>query len=139
MPPHVTLLFPFVPVDEVDGDAVGKIFEAVGRFEFALRRVGVFSTEDVVYLAPEPPTPFARLTRALVECFPEYQPYDGGISVEAIVPHLTLVQTEDAAIRAEAIASVPKALPIVSNVSEAWLMHEVNGRWQRHTPFRLGH
>jgi hypothetical protein len=40
--------------------------------------------------------------------------------------------------RADATASVAGLLPIRCDANEIWFMHEVNGRWQRHTPFPLG-
>jgi hypothetical protein len=46
--------------------------------------------------------------------------------------------TDDRRARADAAASVAGSLPIVRNATGVWLMHEVNGSWQRHTPFRLG-
>jgi hypothetical protein len=48
------------------------------------------------------------------------------------------VHTDDDGARADAVASVDGLLPIHCDANEIWLMHEVNGRWQKHTPFRLG-
>ena len=80
----------------------------------------------------------AERFEAYVERFPDHQPYDGAFTVDEVIPHCTVVHTDDDAARADAVASVAGLLPIRCDANEIWLVHEVNGRWQRHTPFRLG-
>lgn len=133
MPAHVTLLYPFAP--EPDLEPVRGIAAAGEPFRFTLRIVREWPG-GVVYLDPEPAEPFRRLTAELVERFPDCPPYGG--YYDEVIPHLTVVHTDDAAVRADAAASVAEALPIDCDADDFWLMHEVNGRWQRHTPFRLG-
>jgi 2'-5' RNA ligase superfamily len=135
MPAHVTLLYPFAP--EPDLDAVRALVAGGEAFRFNLRTVREWP-DGVVYLEPDPDELFKRLTRRLVERFPDYQPYAGAFTVDEVVPHCTVVHTDDAAARADAAASVAEALPIECDANEIWLMHEVDGRWQRHTPFPLG-
>jgi 2'-5' RNA ligase superfamily len=135
MPAHVTVLYPFAP--EPDLDAVRALAARAEPFRFTLRAVREWP-DGVVYLEPDPAAPFIGLTRALVERFPDHQPYEGAFPVDEVVPHLTVVHTDDGAVRADAAASVAESLPIRCDANEIWLMHEVNGRWQRHTPFRLG-
>jgi hypothetical protein len=135
MPAHVTLLFPFAPIDEVDFAAVSAATAANMPFAFSLGPVHEW-TEGVVWLEPTPSDPFVRLTNQLVDRFPGYPPY-GGVHDE-IVPHLTVVHTDDSAARADARASVAGSLPIRCDAKEIWLMHEVDGRWREHTRFPLG-
>jgi len=135
MPAHVTLLYPFAV--EPDLEALRSLAADDQRFAFTLQAVREWP-DGVVYLEPDPAEPFVRLTRQLVERFPDHQPYDGAFTVDEVVPHCTVVHTDDAAARADAAASVAGALPIACSATQIWLMHEVNGRWQRHTPFRLG-
>jgi 2'-5' RNA ligase len=135
MPAHVTLLYPFAPAAKADVDGVRGVATEVEPFAFALRAVREWPG-GVVYLEPDPAEPFVELTDRLVELFPDYPPYDG--VHDDVVPHLTVVHTDDAAARADAAASVTRALPIECSASEIWLMDEVNGRWKRHAPFSLG-
>lgn len=135
MPAHVTLLYPFAP--EPDLDTVRVLAADFEPFDFALGAVREWP-DGVVYLEPDPAEPFVKLTRALVDRFPEHQPYDGVFTVDEVIPHCTVVHTDDDGARADAAASVAGLLPIRCDANEIWLMHEVNGRWQRHTPFRLG-
>jgi 2'-5' RNA ligase len=135
MPAHVTLLYPFAL--EPDLEAIRALAAAVEPFDYTLDAVHEWP-DGVVYLEPQPSEPFVRLTRQLVERFPEHQPYGGLFTVDEVIPHCTVVHTDDARARADTAASVAGALPIPCSADEFWLMHEVNGRWQRHTPFRLG-
>jgi hypothetical protein len=135
MPAHVTLLYPFAP--DPDLDAVRALAGEFEPFRYTLRSAREWP-DGFVYLEPAPVERFAVVTRRLVERFPEYQPYGGAFRVDEVIPHCTVVHTDDADARADAAASVAGALPIDCNANEIWLMHEVNGRWQRHTPFRLG-
>ncbi len=135
MPAHVTLLYPFAPPGEVDARAVREIAAGSEPFSFVLREVREWP-HGVVYLDPRPSEPFVRLTTRLAERFPDFAPYEG--VHDEVVPHLTVVDTSDERARADATASVAGALPIDCNADEIWLMHEVNGRWRRHTPFPLG-
>ena len=61
VPAHVTILFPFVPAQEIDGaliEDLTAIFARFPAFEFRLSRLERFPS--VLYLAPEPRTRFAR-------------------------------------------------------------------------------
>jgi 2'-5' RNA ligase len=135
MPAHVTLLFPFAPVEEVDLAAVTAATAEAESFAFSLGPAREWE-DGVIWLEPNPSDPFVRLTEQLVERFPDYPPY-GGVHDE-VVPHLTVVHTDDVAARADARASVTGSLPIRCDAKEFWLMHEVNGRWRGHTRFPLG-
>jgi hypothetical protein len=62
----------------------------VPPLDFALTEVGRFP--GVVYLAPKPAAPFIALTQAVVERWPDDQPYGG--AYEEIIPHLTVAHRE---------------------------------------------
>jgi 2'-5' RNA ligase len=75
IPPHVTLLFPFVPAEQVDDVVVAelrRLFAATSPFAVTFRELRRWP--EMVYLAPEPPEPFARLTETIVERWPQYPP-----------------------------------------------------------------
>lgn len=139
LPPHVTLLYPFVDSAELTTGVlrdVERIVADVGRFEVTFRSVArLEGSPPTLYLAPEPAGPFAELTRALVAAFPAYPPYGG--RYDEIVPHLT-VATADAEALAPVAAEVSASLPLAAPVVEAWLM-ECNdrGRWHLRRRFAL--
>jgi 2'-5' RNA ligase len=142
MPPHVTLLYPFVDDESLTERHVrGLAGVAAGRpaFDFALARLGEFPAgagqATVLYLAPEPSEPFAALTEALVRAFPEHPPYGGAFA--EVVPHLTLAWHPDAPLR-EIRADVERALPIAVRAREAWLMRLGRRGWTAHRRAPLG-
>lgn len=93
MPPHVTLLWPWVPV--ITPDAVMRLRSATSQvrpFTVALSATGRFS--GVLYLAPTPVSPLLELARAIWNAFPETPPYGGELDHEP-VPHLTAAKGEE--------------------------------------------
>ena len=89
IPAHVTVIFPFVPAQEIGGQLIAELrelFAAQQAFSFTLARVGRFP--EVAWLAPEPDEPFRRLTGLLASRYPDYPPYEG--IHDDVVPHLTV-------------------------------------------------
>jgi 2'-5' RNA ligase len=132
IPPHVTLLTPFAPPDQIDERALRELFALYQPFMFRLARTARFP--ELVYLEPEPAEPFVRMTEALVERFPEYPPYEGAFA--SIVPHLT-VASGDEAVLAEAEAAIRPSVPIEAEAREAVLLVEVVpwARWETRARF----
>jgi len=91
VPEHLTLLYPFLRPDKIDGAVLSMLratFSAVSPFPFTLRRTAWFE-QGVLYLAPEPATPFVTLTQHLSHMF-NILPF-GGLYAEP-TPHLTIAQ-----------------------------------------------
>lgn len=137
VPAHVTLLYPFLAPDEIDGstvEALGDVFATTARFRFALW-VARWFEDGLLFLEPDPAEPFVRLTRRLVRRFPQYPPYAGTVALDELVPHLTVAMrgTEEL----ERLLS--PALPIESVAAEAHLMQsDPSGRWSIRERFPLG-
>jgi 2'-5' RNA ligase len=135
IPAHVTLLYPFMPVDGLDDDVrrkVGRIVAAEPTFTVNFRDVARFP--NVVYLPPDPADPFRRMTTALAQEFPDYPPYEG--VYETLIPHLTVAQDVPDDYYAAAEHALPGALPVRHIVREAWLIgHLPEQPW--HTLWRL--
>lgn len=86
---HVTILAPFVASPTTaDLDRVAEIAEAAAPFDYQLTVVREFP-DGCLHLPPQPAAPFAALTHALWEAFPQCPPYAGVYGVE---PHVTLDQ-----------------------------------------------
>jgi 2'-5' RNA ligase superfamily len=119
VPAHVTVLFPFAPIELVDRDAVAALVCRFPAFDFALDRLERWD-EGIVWLHPEPSRPFVDLTAAVAERWPRYPPYEG--AHDEVVPHLTVSM---APIDAEI------ALPIACRAREVLLIaeREADGRW----------
>lgn len=106
-PAHITVLFPFMPPDEITLDVLclaQAALNTVPSFKFSWNGVGRFPT--TAYLVPHPPEPFIALTTALTERFPTYRPYGG--AHKTTVPHLTVAHGEAAHAHAAATELEPQ-------------------------------
>jgi hypothetical protein len=86
--PHIVLLAPFLPVDQVDDGVLAELrqfFAEVVPFAFVLGEVARFPG-GTPYLPPQPVTVFRRMTHALRQHFPEAAPT--ATNLETWVPHL---------------------------------------------------
>jgi 2'-5' RNA ligase len=129
---HVTLLYPFVPRQELEPDVVDSL-----RSFFAERPAPAFSLasvesfdEGVTYAAPRPDGQLIRLLDELAERYPETPPY-GGIH-DDVVPHATLADDDaDGAVRER----VEPLLPVECRPSRASLYEEFEPRrWRELEP-----
>jgi 2'-5' RNA ligase superfamily len=125
VPAHVTVLFPFVPPDELGVDTyseVESVLQTMQPFDCVFRTTRWFR-DDVLWLAPEPNTGFHALTAALCEAFPRYLPYRGAHPTP--IPHLTVGDRSGGASVDELLAAereVLPRLPIVARVDAVHLM-----------------
>ena len=137
VPAHVTVLFPFLaPGDLVPAARreLAAIAAATDPFEVSFTRVDRFPT--VVYLAPEPDTPFARLTAEIAARYPDHPPYGGAF--EEVVPHLTVAESATAPLDQIALAAA-EHLPIRHRVTMLEVLVEgVEGRWHGRWRLPLG-
>ncbi|MEX0850924.1 MAG: 2'-5' RNA ligase family protein [Gaiellaceae bacterium] len=139
VPAHVTLLFPFVPVPEIDGALLAELCELFGQFQsfsFELRELRRFPS--VLYLPPEPSGPFVQMTEALVASYPDYPPY--GAIFDSIVPHMTVAEGEPELLD-KAERDIRIALPITAQAIEVILIEEVEpdpASWQTRARIPLG-
>lgn len=139
VPAHVTVLFPFVPPERVDAAVCTRLtdlFAGTSAFDYAFSRTAWFE-EDVLWLAPDDPSPFRALTDRVVEVFPDHPPFEGVFA--DVVPHLTVGHgTGPERLRAAEREVLP-LLPVTGRATEvALLVQGPEGRWVRHATFPLG-
>jgi 2'-5' RNA ligase len=134
---HVTLLFPFLAPREV-ATALGALrTQLAGHEPFAFRLTELRRFEGgVLYLAPEPEERFRALLADVQAPYPDRPAY-GGVH-EDVVPHCTVVQTDDAAVADEAEEALRPLLPLDGLATEAWLVELVKEGWsvRARLPFR---
>jgi 2'-5' RNA ligase len=137
VPAHVTILYPFVDPHEMDARVRRELAGIAARHEpFRVRFERVGRWPGVVFLAPEPAGPFARLTDDLVAAFPHHPPYGGAF--DEVVPHLTITESAEAPldeIAAEAAASLPFERPVTRLEV---LVEDGVGRWHGRWRIPLG-
>jgi 2'-5' RNA ligase len=136
VPAHITVLYPFVPTEEINERLhaeLRELFAAHPAFSFSLPRVARFP--EVAWLAPEPAEPFTRLTDAIATRYPDYPPYEG--IHDEVIPHLTVAEG-DAELQDEVDAALTQHLPIEATVHEvALFVEDANERWHRAERFQL--
>lgn len=131
VPLHVTLLYPWVVPELVEGarPRLDAVVAAHPPFSFTLTELRTFPR--AVWVAPEPPEPFVALTRAIEAAFPE-TPHWGG-AFEDVIPHMTLAdgveEGELAATLERLRAQVEPYLPLECVAREvALLVEQEDGR-----------
>ena len=139
VPAHVTLLYPFLPAEQVDEGVLGELewfFAGVDAFEVGFDRVGEFAQDGVVFLAPGS-SELEQLAGALARRWPECPPYAG--KVPHPVPHLTAVHSSDAEVRAQACAALQDGLPLTALLghAELWVCDD-DGTWSSRASFAFG-
>ena len=142
VPAHVTILIPFMPLDELTPPRAAQLAAALRAatpaFRFRLARLGRF--ERTCWLAPEPAAPFVALTQAVMAAFPGWRPYGGAF--DTIVPHLTAADGDaahaDAAAR-ELAPRLARRVGVDCRCSAVELFENRAGRWHRVRSFALVH
>jgi 2'-5' RNA ligase len=141
IPPHVTLLFPFVSAAQLDEPTRAHArahFAALASFDAALESVGRF--DGHVWLAPEPWSRFVQLIAETCARFPDQPPY-GGVFDEP-GPHLT-VGAATATHRVDEIFDAAETelapeLPLSFRIDATWLLVEQDdGTWAAAERFPL--
>ncbi|MEU8079212.1 2'-5' RNA ligase family protein [Catellatospora citrea] len=140
VPAHVTVLYPFLPpeqVDEIVLATVRDIVAAVPRSDVWLTHVDWFG-DTVVWLAPQPDQVFRDLTAAVWRCFPQAPPYGGAHS--DVVPHLTVGHDAARPVLANAAEAVSAQLPIRTTVEVVRLIAGTpdHSPWRTVCEFPLG-
>ncbi len=137
VPAHITVLYPFLAPAELDDSILAELkalFSGIDSFPFNLSGIGRFP--DVIYLTPDPPNPFVRLTAAIATRWPETPPYGG--AHDEIVPHLTVAHTPDVSVAEEVRRTTEPSLPVVCTARRVWLMTSRDGRWTLRGRFPFG-
>ena len=138
LPPHVTALWPFLPVDVLDAAVVRRLEELLAGaepFAFALTRAATLA--DASVLVPEPAEPFAALTRLLWGEWPECPPYGGAF--DDIAPHVVVALDPSAADRTAIEAGLAPQLPLAARAAEVLLVEETpSGALRERRRFALG-
>lgn len=139
VPAHVTLLYPFLPSEEItpaDLERLSALFASAPPTRFLLVATRRFS-RGVLYLTPEPDGFLRDLTQGIWALYPHRPPYGGAF--EDVIPHLTVAQVADHAVLDGVEAAIVPGLPIEVAASEVWLMLQgEDSRWRAGHRFRLG-
>ncbi len=136
MPPHVTLIYPFMDsraVDEAVREQVRRALAGFAAQELVFDRLGSFP--GGVWLEPADPAPILALIEALAAAFPAHPPFGGAF--ETVIPHLTIAQGPPA--RLTRIArEAPAVLPLHARADAVTLFARSEEGWIPIERFALG-
>ncbi|WP_219462951.1 2'-5' RNA ligase family protein [Nonomuraea rhizosphaerae] len=133
VPPHVTVMYPFLPSGEAGRAALGELFAGFAAFDVVFARC--VRLGGLLYLEPSPAEPFARLTGAVTARWPRAIPY-GGKHGEAL-PHLSIGYDGGEARFDEASAAIEPGLPVRSRVTTVRLVEFDGTTWRTVEDFPL--
>lgn len=142
--PHITVLYPFYKEIEPLKAAVKRmdlLSKKIRSFKVTLTSLQRFTDHGVLYLAPEPQNEILNAIKTVCKEYPEYQPYDGNIPMEKIIPHATVAVNKDCEvldeIEAELLTDKKMKLPIEIEVNSFWLVVKSNDRWYQYKELNL--
>jgi len=129
VPPHVTVLFPWLPIESIGDAALSALAELATGFPcFAAELSAVGRFPGVGWLAPSPSEPFVALTQAVWRRWPQTPPYQGRF-VEP-VPHLTVADGQPESVLDAVTADLTLLLPIRFRVNDLVLLGFNGARWK---------
>jgi hypothetical protein len=125
---HITLLYPFKPVESIDDDERGALRQILGGMErrsVAFERISRFP--GVLFLDPNQQSYFSSVTDALVKRWPSWPPYGG--AHDELIPHATVSLGRDETELDEIEQSLSPRLPVTVLAHEAWLITFDGDAW----------
>jgi 2'-5' RNA ligase len=129
MPPHITVLYPFLPEDRLNQNVVDRLKEICADSQVLaveLREARRFP--GMLYLAPEPEDGFRRLTEAVAREWPDAPPYGG--AHDDNIPHLTVAHDLSDHELDDVDHAVTAALPIHTRLTSASVYVFDGTRWR---------
>src|ERR1051325_1809482 len=88
VPPHISLLWPWLPppVSDADLDRLAALLDGAAAFDLTFAEWAHFP--NAIYLKPEPEERGRKLIQTVIAAFPDTPPYGGAFS--DVIPHLTV-------------------------------------------------
>ena len=122
LPAHITVLFPFVPQEQMDAAAqtIQSICATIKPFEITLSGYGQFP--GTVFMQPANPEPIKAVFRKIYDAFPLFPPYGGAFGND-IHPHVTVAEFKSE-IEQRSIL-LPDYAPITFRAERLHLLYDV--------------
>ncbi|MGH8325613.1 MAG: 2'-5' RNA ligase family protein [Steroidobacteraceae bacterium] len=139
IPPHVTVIVPFLPRAQLTEERDLPVLRALcARLKpFAVSFAHTARFRRVLYLAPDPAEPLLALTRALTARWQQLEPYAGERGKQ-VVPHLTVTTSRPPRVFDLVDEALVPLLPIEVCIDSAQLYLFDGRRWTEHGSFALG-
>lgn len=139
-PPHVSVIWPFIPPELITEETLQGLESFVGRFpklDLVFHSTGHSPTG--LYLRPEPREPLVQMILAAMKRYPDYPPYR--VANYQPNPHVTIAHEKDPqklkAITEAFEREIEGFYPIRARVDKVWLLEEHGSGWKRMQAFDL--
>ncbi len=131
---HITVLYPFVSIDQLDPacETLKALLVNTPPFEVTLHQ---FTRHDtVIFMYPTETAPIRRIRQRIMEAFPAITPYNGAFGLDP-EPHVTVAKFETS--DAQLGVALPEFQPVTFNVDRLhvnsglpgsvlpWITHDV--------------
>jgi len=138
MPPHISIHYPFYPVEEIS-ETVQMKLQAIAAshlpISYSLSGFGVFSQAEVLYLEPIPSEPFVFLYETIKMTFPELKS-----AFDPPTMHLTIAHAEAAVgletLKMNFLNHEGINLPVQAKADSLDLYEKKNGVWNRISEYK---
>ncbi len=137
VPAHITVLYPFVPFEQLDSACVTlrDLCAEIAPFDITMK--GYNSFPDIVYMEPQDDTLIRALCQKVFSAFPDCPPYRG-IHGNEPTPHMTV--GEFASAEEQAAALLPDYEPVTFRAAQLHVMYGVDNSamtWLTHAVIAL--
>jgi 2'-5' RNA ligase superfamily len=127
IPAHVTVRTPFLPAEEWNDPRLAALSDFL-PLELTLARLE--NRPGALVIVVEPDHALRELTDAVGSAWPNLPPHRG--NRPDLAYHLTVVRTEDEAVRSEAAAEISPHLPLKVSGTELWASEGILGKHLKH-------
>ena len=137
VPAHLTVLYPWVPVDDLDDAVLADLRAlAAAHAPVSVRFDGFDRFDHTLWLDPVPAGPLQVLTLAVAARWPNHPPYEG--KFDLVVPHLTVADSVDPDDLAHVVSDIAPRLPVETTLTHLTLLVSDGTRWSVHSRYPLG-
>jgi 2'-5' RNA ligase len=138
VPPHITLMFPFVPFEQLDSAAqtIKSISTDIRPFDVTLSSYDQFP--GVIFMQPANPEPIKAVFKQIYDAFPLYPPYGGAFGND-LHPHVTVGEFKNEA--EQRAVWLPDYAPITFRAERVHLIYGIHREpfpWLTHSVIAFG-
>jgi 2'-5' RNA ligase len=138
VPAHITILYPFVPVEALD-EACARLMDVCAEISpFDVSFKGFDSFSGIAFMKLADPSPIQAVFHRIFDVFPDFPPYGGRFGNE-LNPHMTVAEFTNEARQKE--AKLPDYDPITFKATRLHVMYGMPGialPWITHAVIPFG-
>lgn len=138
VPPHVSIFYPFYPLEQIDQSIEGQIADAVSihlPITYSLDGFGVFEEPDVLYLRPRPESLFLAFFKQIKRIFPVLSSAFDPPHMHLTVSHAEKAMSMDE-LKDEFLDLKTVTLPIMAKANRLELYEKKDGTWSKTSEYK---